>query len=159
MENPQIREASVYDFESLHELYSHVDQNHNDAHPEQFKPSYEIKRPDAYLEKLLNDGNIKLLVACVESQVVGFIHAELSEISHPVLYSYLYGHISDVVVHPKFKRIGVGRILFQAVEQWLIEKGAKEIGLTVFSFNKEAISFYRNNGFTNRNCKMVKSLA
>ena len=158
MDNLQIREASIYDFDSLHELYSHVDQNHNDAHPEQFKPSSEIKRPDEYFEKLLSDDNVVLLVASLEKEVVGFVHAELHEMNHPVLYNYKYGHISDVVVNPRFKRNGVGKLLFQSVEKWLKEKGAREISLTVFSFNTEAIFFYQNSGFTNRHCKMVKSL-
>ncbi len=159
MEKLHIREASVNDFLSIHKLYSYVDQIHNDAHPEQFKPSNEIKRPNTYLEKMLSDESTKLLVACVENEVIGFIHAELKTMNHPILFSYLYGHVSDIVVNPKFKRNGVGKTLFQTVEQWLNEKGASEISLTVFSFNSEAISFYQNNGFINRHCNMVKTLA
>jgi ribosomal protein S18 acetylase RimI-like enzyme len=159
MDNLHIREASINDYEALLQLYSHLDSNHNDAHPEQFRPANKIKRPVTYFEKLLSDESIKLLVACFNNQIVGFTHAELREMNHPVLYSYLYGHISDVVVKPKFKRNGIGDSLFNAVEQWLKEKGAREISLTVFSFNSEAISFYSSNGFISRHCNMVKSLA
>jgi ribosomal protein S18 acetylase RimI-like enzyme len=158
MDKPHIREATISDFESLHQLYTYVDQNHNDAHPDQFKPSNEIRRPDTYLENMLSNENIKLLVACVENEVIGFIHAELKIMNHPVLYSYLYGHVSDIVVNYKFQRNGIAKILLQTVEQWLKEKEAREISLTVFSFNSKAISFYQNNGFTNRNCNMVKNL-
>jgi diamine N-acetyltransferase len=158
MDKLYIREANIEDYEALLQLYTHVDRNHNDAHPEQFKPANEIKRPVTYFEKLLSDINIKLLVACINNQVVGFTHAELREMNHPVLRSYLYGHISDVVVNPEFKRNGIGKYLFNAVEQWLKEKGAREISLTVFCFNNEAISFYKGNGFTNRHCNMVKVL-
>lgn len=108
-------------------------------------------------ELLLSDKSTKLLIACINNQVVGFAHAELREMNHPVLYSYPYGHISDVV-NPEFIRNGIGKCLFNADEQWLKETGAREVSLTVFNFNNEAISFYKRNGFVNRHCNMVKDL-
>jgi diamine N-acetyltransferase len=158
MKTPRIREAIIDDFEYLNELYAHVDQAHHDAHPEQFKQSSDIKRPYSYFEDLLNDKNIKIFVACIEDEIIGFIHAEVKKYNHPVLYSYQYGHITDIAVNKKHKRMGIGKILFQTVEQWFKEMSVKEITLSVFSFNTEAISFYQHNGFTNRHCTMVKSV-
>ncbi len=158
MNTPRIRESIIDDYEYLQEIYAHVDQTHHDAHPELFKPASEIKRPLSYFGSLLNDKNIKIFVACIEDEIIGFIHAEVKKMNHPVLYSYQYGHITDIVVKPKYKRMGVGNILFRTAEQWFKEMGAKEISLTVFSFNTEAMFFYHNNGFRNRHCTLVKSI-
>ena len=158
MDDLNIREAQASDFDALHNLYAVVDQLHHQALPDLFKPVGEIKKRDSYLESLSADTNTTILVAEVQEQVIGFAHAKVDEINHPVLNSYISGHISDVVVDPKFERRGVGEKLLSTLECWFKEHGAIEVGLTVFCFNEVAISFYRKNGFDNRYCKMVKSI-
>ena len=159
MDKINIREAQTSDFHALHNLYTVVDRLHHQALPEHFKPASDIKKRDSYLKGLLADKSNTILVAEIQNQVIGFAHAKFGTIDHPVLNSYISGHISDVVVDPDFERRGVGKKLLFAVERWLKEHGAIEVGLTVFCFNNEAISFYHKNGFSNRHCNMVKSLA
>jgi len=158
MDDLNIRKAEVSDFDALHNLYAIVDQLHYDALPDHFRALNKIKKRGAYLERLLADASNTILVAEFKNQIIGFAHAKVGKTDHPVLKSYISGHISDVVVDPKFERKGVGKKLLSAVESWLKEHGAIEVGLTVFCFNEEAVSFYLENGFGNRHCNMVKSL-
>jgi diamine N-acetyltransferase len=158
MEIIDIREAALTDINDLLELYVHVDQIHHDEYPEIFKPSIYINRPTSYFERILSDDNIKFLVACIDNQIIGFIHAELKNTNHPVLQNYIYGHVSDIVIRPDYKRTGVGSKLFKTIEMWFKENEVKEISLTVFSFNEEAIAFYKKTGFSNRHCTMIKNV-
>jgi ribosomal protein S18 acetylase RimI-like enzyme len=158
MEIIDIREAVLTDVDDLQELYAHVDQIHHDEYPEIFKPSININRPASFFERIFSDDNIKFLVASIDNQIIGFIHAELKMANHPVLQDYSYGHISDIVIRPDHKRTGVGSKLFKSIEKWFKENEVKEISLTVFSFNEEAIAFYKKTGFTNRHCTMTKNV-
>jgi ribosomal protein S18 acetylase RimI-like enzyme len=158
MEIIDIREAVLTDVDDLQELYAHVDQIHHDEYPEIFKSSININRPTSFFESIFSDDNIKFLVACIDNQIIGFIHAELKKTNHPVLQKYFYGHVSDIVIRPDYKRTGVGSKLFKSVEIWFKENKVNEISLTVFNFNEEAINFYEKTGFNNRHCTMTKKI-
>jgi ribosomal protein S18 acetylase RimI-like enzyme len=58
------------------------------------------------------------------------------------------GHITQICVHPDFRRKGLARTLLSMVSHWFVRQGASEISLTVTEANKEAIELYLAEGFT-----------
>lgn len=60
------------------------------------------------------------------------------------------GHITQVCVHPSYRRRGLARILLSLAAYWFVRQGATEISLTVTEANWEAIDLYLAEGY---NCK------
>ena len=83
-----IRKAEISDIGEMHKLYAVVDQLHHDALPDHFKALNEIGRRDEYLNQILGDDSQIVLVAEIQYQVIGFAHAKVGEINHPVLKPY-----------------------------------------------------------------------
>ncbi|MGH9590781.1 MAG: GNAT family N-acetyltransferase [Terracidiphilus sp.] len=58
------------------------------------------------------------------------------------------GHITQVCVHPNYRRIGLARMLLSAAADCFTRQGAEEISLTVTEANSHAIDLYKNQGYT-----------
>jgi GNAT superfamily N-acetyltransferase len=68
-----------------------------------------------------------LILACDGPQVVGLAHAGFCCTDDESRLDYSRGVIALVLVHPAYNRRGIGRELVQRAEQYLVERGAKEI--------------------------------
>jgi ribosomal protein S18 acetylase RimI-like enzyme len=58
------------------------------------------------------------------------------------------GHITQLCVHPQFRRRGLARMLLTLAGSCLMRQGVAEVSLTVTEANTEAIDLYRAEGFT-----------
>lgn len=56
-------------------------------------------------------------------------------------------YFSRFAVHPQLQQTGVGRMLFQAAEQWLRNQGIRVIELHTALSNQELVKFYQARGF------------
>ncbi len=61
------------------------------------------------------------------------------------------GWINFLAVDPKYQRRGYGRLIMEAVEERIKEKGCPRINLQVRSSNKDVIEFYQAIGYTDDN--------
>jgi ribosomal protein S18 acetylase RimI-like enzyme len=57
------------------------------------------------------------------------------------------GHITQVCVHPRFRRRGLARMLLSLAGYWFVRQGATEISLTVTEANAEATALYLAEGY------------
>ena len=57
------------------------------------------------------------------------------------------GHITQLCVHPEFRRRGLARTLLTLAASCFLRQGVSEISLTVTEANVEAIDLYRAEGF------------
>lgn len=57
------------------------------------------------------------------------------------------GHITQVCVHPNYRRIGLARMLLSVAAHCFMRQGAEEISLTVTEANTQATSLYREEGY------------
>lgn len=57
------------------------------------------------------------------------------------------GHITQVCVHPHYRRQGLARMLLSLAAQSFLRQGAAEISLTVTEANTHAIGLYRDEGY------------
>ncbi len=58
------------------------------------------------------------------------------------------GHITQLCVHPNYRRIGLARMLLSVAAFHFMRHGAAEISLTVTESNKPAIDLYAAEGYT-----------
>ena len=59
------------------------------------------------------------------------------------------GHITQLCVHPSYRRHGVARLLLSVAAAHFVRQGVSEISLTVTEANVNAIKLYENEGYTN----------
>ena len=66
--------------------------------------------------------------------------------------------IYDIEVFEEFRGRGLGRETLRLAEAYVIEQGAKQMGLSVFGFNTAARSLYESAGYSIVSMGMVKRL-
>ena len=57
------------------------------------------------------------------------------------------GHITQICVHPEFRRRGLARMLLTLAAECFVRQGVSEISLTVTEANSDAIDLYRAEGY------------
>lgn len=57
------------------------------------------------------------------------------------------GHITQICVHPEFRRRGLARMLLNLAASCFLRQGVSEISLTVTEANSDAIDLYRAEGY------------
>lgn len=68
-----------------------------------------------------------LIVACDGSRIVGFVHAGFGPNDDESALSYEAGVICALIVHPQYRRQGIGRGLLARAEDYLNSAGTKSI--------------------------------
>ncbi|MHB1485115.1 MAG: GNAT family N-acetyltransferase [Saccharofermentanales bacterium] len=98
------------------------------------------------LQTILDIPTDKIYVAEVDRKVVGYIQLSAYECT----YSESLKNILALVVSEEFRKMGIGRKLLQAAEEWAKESGSKGIRLVSSSYRTGAHQFYLNCGYTMR---------
>lgn len=57
------------------------------------------------------------------------------------------GHITQICVHPAFRRRGLARLLLSVASSCFLRQGASEVSLTVTEANLQAIQLYQEEGY------------
>jgi ribosomal protein S18 acetylase RimI-like enzyme len=57
------------------------------------------------------------------------------------------GHITQLCVHPRYRRRGLGRLLLSLAAHKFLLQGVREVSLTVTGANAHAIELYRSEGY------------
>ena len=144
----KIRPARPADNESLFEVMHEIDVLHSRNLPQVFR---RLNRDDTLrqLENAALDPKMVILVAEHAENIAGFVRMKMSETpDYPVFIPRRYAKINDFGVRESFQRRGVGRALMQAAEKWARDHGAQDIELDVWEFNRAAMNFYLEMGFS-----------
>lgn len=87
---------------------------------------------------MANKRNNILLIACLNGEVIGFIHA---------YYSFGKGYIEAIAVKREYRSMGIGSRLLNEAEKTLYKRGVEKVKLNVKNHNLKALSFYLKNGY------------
>lgn len=147
-----IRKATMDDVEALRILYAELEQDAVKYQPEHFVIGY---RDDKFFEKILESENQDILVAEIDSKVVGFSHVMiLKQKNVACLKPQTAAYIQDLDVIAEMRGQGIGSLLMKASKEYGIVHGADFIRTQVFPQNVEGMKFYEKNGF----CEMMKTI-
>ena len=139
-----IRHATIADSEGLAQLVTDL------GYPT--SPSQMYKR----LEAILHDEDYDTIIASEDEQVVGFIGTRLGPLYES---DDQYGQIMALSVAADCRRRGVGRMLMQAAESILTERGARVFVVTSANHRADAHAFYEKHGYTFDGRRYKKPLA
>lgn len=125
-------------------------------------------RPDIYKEarktiyknffnELLKDEDIEVLVITLDEKILGYAivrYVDLKDVD--LLKDKYYAYIDEICIRENFRRKGFGKILFNYIYDLVKSKGVDTLELGVWSFNKEALEFYKAMGMVEKNIRMEK---
>ena len=125
---------------------------------------YSYTHPDdvqAYLNWLFRRAVAGIWLAEEDSKVVGFIASDGNWFSKRE--GKVVGAIHELVVLPEYRNRGIGRALVQKALEYFKSRGLDMAELWVGDENKQAIDFYKNLGFEERDrfnywVRMTKAL-
>lgn len=147
-----IRKATMEDIEALRILYLELEQDAVKYQPEHFVIGY---RDDEFFEKIFKSENQDILVAEIESKVVGFSHVMiLKQKNVTCLKPQTLVYIQDLDVITEMRSQGIGSQLMKASKEYGIALGADFVRTQVFPQNISGMRFYEKNGF----CEMMKTI-
>jgi ribosomal protein S18 acetylase RimI-like enzyme len=90
------------------------------------------------IKKRINDKKVTILVAELDNEIIGTASFKIEQ-----EYVYLY----SMAVDPIFQKNGVGHILLDEIIKFTSDEKIKTISIYSYDPLKDAIRFYRSNGF------------
>lgn len=154
----KILEAKETDIPLLIELNREIQDLHVDWNPERYKKINE-NEGIAWFRDLLNDKNVKILIAFIDSEVVGYVIAKVLKREENVfIYPSQFIEIDQIVVTEKYRNMGVGRALVEGIKNHAREIGINTLSLSVLARNSNAIKAYTSMGFEPEGIKMTLKL-
>jgi ribosomal protein S18 acetylase RimI-like enzyme len=144
-----VRKATTADAETVSSLNVDVQTIHWSAFPTRFKPPGSDTFPPTAAAALLAQPDNLVFVAEIGSAPVGYAYAQVVyRPETPFSYAENLVHLHHISVRPSYRNQGVGCSLMDAVRSAASERGMTVLTLDVWTFNENARSFFRRQGFT-----------
>ena len=93
-----------------------------------------------------SDSNI-VFIAIVNDKIVGYSTAELVYFSNTFYNSNSICAIRDIMIEPNYQHLGIGKSFIDEIKKWAKSVNIYKIELSVFSKNKSAYAFFKNQSF------------
>jgi len=146
MQSVNIRLATLNDISRINELFIQMikyvnEQNKKsgkEVNEELFKDGYE----DGFLEKYLASSDKFILVAEIDSKVVGYLSCEEKNNDED-----LFIYLDDFCVDSNFRGYGIGTRLVEYADEYAQNNNFGSLKLHVENENSNSIRFYTNLGF------------
>lgn len=123
-------------------------------------PEYREKMAVLDLEEIKNN-NGKCYLVIEEEKVIGLI------MGYVIIYDkYDYldykcpksGEVSELIVSKRARNSGIGKSLMNKMEQYFKSINCEYIFIDVFGYNKNAIEFYKKQGYHTRMLRNIKKI-
>ena len=142
----QIQPATLEDCHAIAEAHVESWQHaYKQILPASYLASLSVTEREAMWRRAVEQWPSQLLVARIAGQIVGFVSfgASRDEGASPEC-----AEVWAIYVLPAFWSAGIGRQLWLAARQRILEAGYKSISLWVIAGNERAIRFYERAGFS-----------
>lgn len=127
-----IRECALKDCESIYLLNKNF-----------LGYDFPIEETAKRLKMILKSEKDKIFVAEYDGKVIGYIHA----CDYDVIYAPSMKNILGLAVNSDYRKLGAGKALLTAAENWAKETGCEGIRLCSGAQRKGAHEFYKKCGY------------
>ena len=100
-----------------------------------------------FLNNIVRFSGCGVFSAPVSHVVVDRVSREMVALVLASKVSARCGHVTQLCVHPDYRRRGLARMLLNLAASCFLRQGVSEISLTVTEANTEAIDLYRDEGY------------
>ena len=143
----EIKKVEIEDKEQIVELLMQMQGLHCKNRPDIFKKVTQ-KEVESEVIEVLESKERKMIVAVKDKEkVCGLVIFRIKEVeNHINLKNAKILYVGKIVVDKKCQRQGVGTLLMQEINKIAKELKCSRMELSCWSFNKEAIEFYKAQG-------------
>jgi len=142
----KIREASPNDIDAIVELNEQLADYHRKI-DKYYKPGSETRKGfRKHLSEIIRKRNVKILVAETGNKVVGYFIGTIEK-AKPYVVPENIGRISDAFVEERYRKSGIGRMMFDELIRWFKKNKIRYIELSVDSRNETGIKAWQKFGF------------
>ena len=147
-----IKKATKHDFHGIHAIFQEVHDFHLNGTINTFKDIDPFTEEE--FNEAIKDKNTFLLIAKEDSNIIGFLLASIVEKEgrHTKFKKSL--HINTLATKKEAQNKGIGTSLINEIKKIAKENKCDNINLSVWSFNENAIKFYKHNGFKSQKINM-----
>ena len=150
IEGIERREAKKEDLETIVELWKKQSDYHYKIDKERYLSGRERekiirKRMEKFFEK--KRINRKIFLAIKNGKPIGYFFGSIRK-SPGYMREKKIGEVDLAFVEEKFRRKGIGKILFEELIKWFKKRKIKIVEVTVDSRNEIGISAYKKYGFS-----------
>ena len=110
-----------------------------------------------YISRRVQDSEFMILIAEQNMQKLGYAMGWI-EIRPPVYRHRRIGYLSNIFVSADHRHLGVGRCLFDAMEEWFTAHNADFIEIRSDARNAETLRTFKNAGFKELSIAFYKSI-
>lgn len=151
-----LRKAEKRDYPDIHALLYALHRQHVRKRPDIYREADPL--PEAEYRQLLQDENALLLAAFDGERAMGICQLSFRLPKSPLLQPVLTAFIEALAVGEAYQRQGIGALLLSQARAYARKKGAVRLSLNVWSFNEQAIAFYRKMGLSDQRLSMEEGL-
>ena len=98
------------------------------------------------LGQMIQDSKARVVVAELDGKIVASGYAIPKKARHYLDHEW-YAYLGFMYTDENYRGRGINALVVEALKQWSVENGFKEIRLTVYSDNLPAIKAYEKVGF------------
>lgn len=155
MNNILIRRATLDDITTIqnlnNELFKLEKENYDSTLVSNWPLTEEGK---LYFEDLIK--NHYVTVATLDDDIVGYLAGTINEKGN--YEEVRYGEINNMLVDEKCRNFGIGKLLIDKFKKYCKENGVDNIKVEASAKNKNAINFYKKNGFEHFNVTLTMNI-
>ncbi len=160
-----IRTATEEDFETLDKLYYDLHQYHVRGVPDRLQDLGKLEDQDwsrlhQALREIFTNQDAVIFLAERSGHIVGLVEVyyRQDDKANPLIVPHQYAHLQSIMVSEPYRKLGIGKKLMEVAQQWAREKGATEMRLDVWEFNRGTIRFYEEMGYHSLRRTLVTKL-
>ena len=152
------REASADDLSAICALGEEVNTIHHRAFPDVFAGAGTPDRDAAHWLGSIGKESATTFVVEDAGKLLGFLSVSVLDESHSLLQPMRFGRIGSVCVTQAKRGQRIGHALMNLAQDWVVQRGAAELRLNVWEFNRQALHLYEELGYEIRSHFLVKRL-
>ena len=144
-----IRDLTISDFDAVNNIFMQMQYLHVEHRPDLYRKIDKPTTTKAWdYETSLENKDMIMVGAEADGRIVGFCIAEIRRSESKALTPRISAHIKNLAVDENYRRKGIGKALYHEAVKRGKACGAEAVDLKVFSFNNNAIAFYKSLGMT-----------
>lgn len=155
MKDLVIRNANLQDLEIIqklnNELFDLELKNYDTTLVKDWAISNEGKE---YFEDLINNNFV--VVSLLDNEIVGYLAGTINEKGS--YENIQYGEINNMFIKDNCRGYGVGKALVNEFKLYCKSNGINDLIVTASAKNKNAINFYKKNGFEDFNLTLTMNI-
>ena len=154
-----IRDLTIEDFDAVNEIFMQMQDLHVEHRPDLYRKIDKPTTTKAWdYEASIGNMDMIMLGAESEGKVVGFCIVEIRRSESKALTPRISAHIKNIAVDENYRRMGIGKALYHEAVARGKACGAVAVDLKVYSFNNDAIEFYKSLGMTVQSYTMERKV-